>query len=411
MQAFIEFIYIYILQKLYDMDVIITTVIGVVISTIFLFITVPEKKWKKILLAILPAAMTFILCGCINFSKTHYTYLPNINLAEESLNLVHSQLKDAGLWYSDRKTEYDEEAQKQKDEGKPLTDEYFKVVKCTPESGEFVKRKTVVKLWVSWIAEPEPDDGGPKPDDGEPKPDDGEPKPDDGEPKPDDGEPIKKADTVIGNFALKGELWKVPDVRGEAQGTAEKVLGTLKISYHIGGEDYSDEIEKGSVLSQKPEAGTAVDENTEVVLVVSKGSKPVQVPDVVGMSKKKAKNKLEKSGLKVTVEEEEGYNDTVKAGDVVTQSTNAGESVPPGTEIRIEISKGQKPTPTETPKPTPTETPELPSPKPTEVPVPTATPEPPTPTEAPVPTATPSKIPEKPLKDSDDTVIPEKEVD
>lgn len=381
-------IYMHILQFFYDWGGEIITVIGIAVGIILGLVKLPEdEKVKNRIVKISIIAIIVLVFG-VCLIKMRYTYVPDINLAEESLDNVYSQLTAAGLRYTAEETKFDEKAQKRKDEGKSLTDSHFKVVKCNPEPGEFVGRKKVVELCVSWIDKPIPDDG---------------------ELIPDDGELIKKADTIIkkGNFDLNGGWRKVPKVKELTQETAEKILGTLKISYRISGEGYSDTVETGKVLSQEPEAGTDIEANTEVILVISKGSEPIQMPNVVGMSRKKAKNKLKKLGLKVI--ERENHSDTVPEGYVMYQSVNAGGDVMLGEEVEIEISKGpqeDKPKPTATPAPT--ETPVPPSPKPTATPAPTETPVPPSPppTDTPVPTETPPPVPTEIIDDPDTSEIP-----
>ena len=139
---------------------------------------------------------------------------------------------------------------------------------------------------------------------------------------------------------LEKLLKKVPDVKGLTQDAAGERLEAEGISWYVGDSIYSEK-EAGKILSQNPEAGAVVDENTKVVLVVSKGVEPVEMPDVLNQLEEKAKSDLEELGLKVTKKEE--YSDKIPEGNVISQSENAGKSVPPGTEVEIVISKGKKP--------------------------------------------------------------------
>lgn len=271
---FFQGLFNHILQIFYDWGDVITFVVGTGISIVFAWTKVPKKKEVKILVGILLIILVSILSFYISSVKKKYTFVPEIDFGNQSLQEVHSKLDRADLQCVDK---FDEEAQKHKDKGKDPTSYFFKVVDCNPKPGEFVEKKMDVYLCVSWIEEPDKNNK----------------------------DATLKPETVIkkSNFDLGGKLWKVPDVNGLAQEVAEKVLRVLGIPYYIGEPDHSDTIEKGRILSQTPEAGTVADEDTKVVLVVSKGIKPVQVPNVVGLSQKEAKNKLEKLGLKVTVEE------------------------------------------------------------------------------------------------------------
>ncbi|MGH9199447.1 MAG: PASTA domain-containing protein, partial [Acidimicrobiia bacterium] len=83
----------------------------------------------------------------------------------------------------------------------------------------------------------------------------------------------------------------------------------------------------GEVVDQDPDAGTLIQTNVVVTLAVSIGPRE-KVPDVRNLKLEEAEEILEKQGFQVKIE---GTGD----GDatVVSQSLEAGEEVPPGTEI------------------------------------------------------------------------------
>lgn len=62
-------------------------------------------------------------------------------------------------------------------------------------------------------------------------------------------------------------------------------------------EAFSDEVEKGQVISTRPPEGSKVQPGNEVVVVVSKGPDTVAVPDVAGMTVTEADEKLRAAGL------------------------------------------------------------------------------------------------------------------
>jgi serine/threonine-protein kinase len=66
----------------------------------------------------------------------------------------------------------------------------------------------------------------------------------------------------------------VPDLKGKTKNEVSKLLDTrgLKADFSIG--DYSDDVEKGDVLDQDPEAGSQVDKGSTVIVTLSKGSQP-----------------------------------------------------------------------------------------------------------------------------------------
>ncbi|MGN6611958.1 MAG: Stk1 family PASTA domain-containing Ser/Thr kinase [Angustibacter sp.] len=97
-------------------------------------------------------------------------------------------------------------------------------------------------------------------------------------------------------------------------------------------EAFDDQVPKGSVVSQDPGPGSAFKGDT-VKLVVSKGPELVPVPRVVGMSAKKARDKLEAAGFKVNVTSVFGNG----GGTVIAQRPGAGSKVKPGSTVTIAV--------------------------------------------------------------------------
>jgi beta-lactam-binding protein with PASTA domain len=93
----------------------------------------------------------------------------------------------------------------------------------------------------------------------------------------------------------------------------------------------------GIVFSQDPGAGSNVDKGTMVRLSVSSGQAQVTVPNAVGRSQADARDQLVKAGFSVTTAEVFSDQPT---GTVVAQDPAAGTQAPPGTKVRINVSKG-----------------------------------------------------------------------
>lgn len=100
----------------------------------------------------------------------------------------------------------------------------------------------------------------------------------------------------------------------------------------------STQYEQGIVMSASVEAGTKVDEGSNVVLTVSAGSEGVEVPDVKGMSEAEGVAALSQKGF--IVNKTEGHDEYIKEGNIITQSPEAGSKAPSGTTITIRISLG-----------------------------------------------------------------------
>lgn len=128
----------------------------------------------------------------------------------------------------------------------------------------------------------------------------------------------------------------VPNVVGKLEKDASSTLSAagFKVSKTY---KYDDSVDAGKVVSQSPRGGNA-QEGSTVTIVISQGKKSSTVPSVQGHSKKDAQAALQKAGLKVAVKEE--YSDSVKAGQVISQSVASGKIVPADTTVTITVSKG-----------------------------------------------------------------------
>ena len=101
---------------------------------------------------------------------------------------------------------------------------------------------------------------------------------------------------------------------------------------------YGDE-PAGVVVAQEPEGGR-IEWGSKVHLVLSKGPRPVAVPNVVGMTEENATAALERAGFEAAVARV--YDDEVAAGRVVSTSPAAGTRVAEGSGVAVAVSQGGK---------------------------------------------------------------------
>lgn len=107
-------------------------------------------------------------------------------------------------------------------------------------------------------------------------------------------------------------------------------------------ESYSDEVEKGRVIRQSPEAKRSVTKGSAVVLVVSLGEDKVRVPNVIGYTLDQARAELADAGISIGSIEEE-YSESVESGLVFYQSYSEGSFIEKRELVSLKISKGSKP--------------------------------------------------------------------
>lgn len=107
-------------------------------------------------------------------------------------------------------------------------------------------------------------------------------------------------------------------------------------------ESYSNEVAKGNVISQNPEAHRKVTKGTAVALAVSLGEDKVRVPYVIGMELDKAREELEVAGVTLgTINWM--YSAEVAEGQVCAQSYAVGSYIEKQEAVDIWISKGAQP--------------------------------------------------------------------
>ncbi len=140
----------------------------------------------------------------------------------------------------------------------------------------------------------------------------------------------------------------VEDVAGMTTEEAKTALSQKGLSNVKVSEQQSDTISAGKVISTDPEAGTEVEKDAEITLIVSSGTSTVQVPSVASMTVSKAKSTLAAEGFNA-VEGSKVYSDTVKAGLVAYSNPKGGAQASKGATITLYISKGPKRTTTTVP--------------------------------------------------------------
>ena len=86
-----------------------------------------------------------------------------------------------------------------------------------------------------------------------------------------------------------------------------------------------------------------------MVLVVSSGATPVQVPNVVGATESAARDALQNANLKSQVVSVDVPFGSPQANVVIDQTPGAGEQVAPGSTVTIRIGKPGPPTTTAPP--------------------------------------------------------------
>lgn len=99
-------------------------------------------------------------------------------------------------------------------------------------------------------------------------------------------------------------------------------------------------VEKGYVISQSVDEGTAITKDTAITIVISSGKEMTSVPNVVNYEDSQATTLLEEAGLKVT--HGYAYDDNVEKDHVISSDPVAGTEVEEGSTVKIIISNGKE---------------------------------------------------------------------
>lgn len=144
-----------------------------------------------------------------------------------------------------------------------------------------------------------------------------------------------------GNWSLFGNDVAVPDLTGLTVEEATAKLTESDLKLNVLAEKYDEKIPAGEIITQDTKAGINVKEGRTINVTVSKGTKDVEVINVVGYKQQDAVERLEKLGLEVD-KVEEVFSSEYDAGLVVNQNPTAGKKVKAGSSITLQVSKGKE---------------------------------------------------------------------
>ena len=152
------------------------------------------------------------------------------------------------------------------------------------------------------------------------------------------GENVVRDGTVTAVVSRGPERHEVPALRGMDLDAAQDALQQQGLTFGDATYKYSEKVAKDVVLFSDPKPTTELKRGAAVDLVVSKGPKPIDVPDVTGKAADAATRQLRKLGLEVDRDREEN-SETVAKGDVISQDPRTG-TLFKGDKVRLVVSKG-----------------------------------------------------------------------
>ena len=152
---------------------------------------------------------------------------------------------------------------------------------------------------------------------------------------PTEGTKVEK-DTVVTIDVSSGKPEvTVPSVVGESSTDAVAELTTAGLDAQV--VEVDSDKEPGTVTGQTPAPGTVVVEGTSVRINVSRGPKPITVPNVIGLPYEQAASELERVGFVATRVD---VASELAKGIVVDQDPNGGTNGSKGSTVTLSVSQG-----------------------------------------------------------------------
>jgi beta-lactam-binding protein with PASTA domain/predicted Ser/Thr protein kinase len=152
---------------------------------------------------------------------------------------------------------------------------------------------------------------------------------------PTEGTRVDKETVILIDVSSGKPEVTIPSVVGQTVEDAVAELTQAGLDAQV--VEVNSDKEVGTVTAQAPAAGTTVVEGTQVRINVSRGPKPVSVPNVIGLPYDQAAAELQGAGFRVSRIDVESE---LAAGIVVDQDPNGGTESSRGSTITLSVSKG-----------------------------------------------------------------------
>ncbi|WP_286317626.1 Stk1 family PASTA domain-containing Ser/Thr kinase, partial [Romboutsia ilealis] len=154
---------------------------------------------------------------------------------------------------------------------------------------------------------------------------------------------------IVAKFFLRGfgnndGQITTPNLYNLTLDEAQKSLDKLNLNIRVNIEDeYSNEVEKGKIISQQPMSGSILQEGDVVTLVLSKGPMNGNIPNVVGLTLGEAGNILKENKLSLGSNIKYEYSDIYSSGLIISQDPKSGsKNNQEWGIVNVVVSKGQK---------------------------------------------------------------------
>ncbi len=161
--------------------------------------------------------------------------------------------------------------------------------------------------------------------------------------------PEKSDRIIVTTSEISSGLTFVPQLVGHDFEEAVRLLNSSGLFIELRGKEVSGSVKSNTVISQSVSAGTIIEKNSVVGIVLSVPAEiPVNtesdvltLPDLTLMERSEAEKRLKEYGLGCEINQD--YNDYATAGLVCGQEPAAGNPVSKGDTVILTVSKGRMP--------------------------------------------------------------------
>ncbi|WTE51289.1 Stk1 family PASTA domain-containing Ser/Thr kinase [Streptomyces sp. NBC_01620] len=140
-------------------------------------------------------------------------------------------------------------------------------------------------------------------------------------------------------YINSGQFTRVPSLLGQTEKAARERLSASGLELKGVDRAYSDDVDRGKVISSDPKSGARIRGNGSVKIVVSRGPEIVKVPDVRGTGPAEARRALKKVGLVPGMVTKE-FSEDIEQGKVIRTDPGAGAERHPDSAVALVVSKG-----------------------------------------------------------------------
>ena len=152
---------------------------------------------------------------------------------------------------------------------------------------------------------------------------------------PTEGTRVDKDTVILIDVSSGKPEVTIPSVVGQTVEDAVAELTQAGLNAQV--VEVNSDKDDGTVTAQSPSAGTVVVEGTQVRINVSRGPKPLSVPNVIGLPYDQAAAELQRVGFGVARVE---IDSELAAGIVVDQDPNGGSASSKGSTVTLSVSRG-----------------------------------------------------------------------